>query len=73
MCNRKQHTYTKTILRTLHTKEHKVRAKHLKLKENIDYTESVESISYVAIITIFSSLHSNAGRCKFVEISVYSG
>jgi len=50
----------KAIIRKSDTKKHKATAKQVKLKATIHYTESLESICYIGIITIFSSSHSYA-------------
>jgi hypothetical protein len=60
-CVSENNTYMKAKIWKPGTKKHKAKAKHVKLKVTIQYTESLESICYTGIITIFSSSHSNAG------------
>jgi hypothetical protein len=61
-CATENNTHMKAIIRKLDTKKHKAKAQHVKLKEMIHYTASLESICYSGTITIFSFSHSNTGR-----------
>jgi hypothetical protein len=59
-CASENNKYMKAIIRKPDTKKHKATAMQVKLKAMIHYTESLESICCIGIITIFSYSHSNA-------------
>jgi len=54
-CASENNKYTKATIRKPDTKKHKATAKQVKLKATIHYTESLESICYIGIITILQS------------------
>lgn len=58
-CASENNKYMKATIRKPDTKKHKATAKQVKLKATIHYTESLESICYIAIIIIlrFSAPH----------------
>jgi hypothetical protein len=73
-CASENNKYMKAIIRKPDTKKHKATAKQVKLKAKIHYTESLQSICYIGITTIFSSSH-NSTRTgadpSFVGLEAY--
>jgi hypothetical protein len=73
-CASENNKYMKAMIRKPDTKKHKATAKQVKLKATIHYTESLESICYIGIITIFSSSDSNTrtgADSGFVGLEAY--